>query len=304
MASEQHGSICGEVYFQATGAPAAGVAVELTGADSQFTTRTQTDWGGRFQFSNLRSSRFVVSIELPGYERIQESVQLDGHFQEIELRLRSDRSGPPPSAADVVSVRELRIPNKARDALQKGMERLQKKDPAGSLAQLTRAAAAYPGYYEAYYQMGVAHIALGQRDEAEQAFQKAIDLSQGRYAEAQFGMGLLFCERGQYREAEPIIRKGLDVDMNSARGQYALARALFGQGRLAEAEKSARRAIFLNSAFALPRLVLADIHIRERNDRFLMDDLDAYLRLEPHGAASKWAKKTRPLLVANSRLVR
>jgi tetratricopeptide (TPR) repeat protein len=293
--SEISGTVCGEVLFQATGAPAVGVTVELTAVGGPFVASAQTDWSGRFRFTDLRAGTgtYVVAIELPGYERIQEPVRPDGVSQDLVFHLKSGLSAQLAEGKNLVSVRELRIPTKARDALRKGMERLQRKDAAGSLVQFTRAAAAFPGYYEAYYQMGVANVALGQAGEAEQDFQKAIDLSQGRFTEAQFGLGLLLCQRQQFAEAEPIIRKGLELDPDSARGHYVLARSLLGQARLEEAEKNARRAIRLNPAFALPHLVLADIHLHKRDSLSLLEDLDSYLKLEPDGTASAWAKKTR-----------
>src|SRR3989442_12820084 len=79
-----------------------------------------------------------------------------------------------------------------------GVERLAKKDPAGSLVHFQRAVAELPSYYEAYHQMGLAYMRLGQAAQAEQAFQKAIDLSQGRYAEALFGLASLLSNQRRF----------------------------------------------------------------------------------------------------------
>jgi tetratricopeptide (TPR) repeat protein len=287
-------TICGEVYFQGTGAPATGVEVQLAGLGGPFLATAQTDWSGRFRFSNVREGSYTISIEMPGYVPIQQTVQSVDGLQDIVLQLM--RNIPPAqrvAGENLVSVRELRIPDKAREALQKGMERLQKNDAAGSLVQFSHAAAAFPDYYEAYYQMGVANMLLGQAGEAEQDFQKAIDLSQGRFADAQFSLGLLFCQRQRFAEAEPIIRRGLERDANSSRGHYALARALLGEGKFEDAEKSAHRAVLLNATFTLSYLVLAEVHLRQRTYLSVLDDLDSYLKLDPNGLASAWAKKTR-----------
>ena len=72
-------------------------------------------------------------------------------------------------------MRELKIPAKAHQAFDKGLEQLKKNDPAGSLARLAQAAAGFPNYYEAYYHMGVADMQLGRKEEAERALQTAID---------------------------------------------------------------------------------------------------------------------------------
>lgn len=53
-----------------------------------------------------------------------------------------------------MSVRELRIPMKARIAFEKGLPRLEKNDAVGSQTQFVRATTAFPEYYEAYYLNG------------------------------------------------------------------------------------------------------------------------------------------------------
>jgi Tfp pilus assembly protein PilF len=291
---EMRQTICGEVYLQATGAPAIGVEVQLAGPGGPFLATAQTDWSGRFRFSNLREGTYTVSIEMPGYVPIQQTVQSIDGLQDIVLQLtRNNPAAQGVAGENLVSVRELRIPDKARDALQKGVERLRKNDAAGSLVQFSRAAATFPDYYEAYYQMGVANVVLGQTKEAEEDFQKAIDLSEGRFADAQFSLGLLFCQRQQFAEGEPIIRRGLERDANSPRGHYALARALLGEGKFEDAEKSAQRAVLLNATFALSYLALAEVHLHQRTYLSALDDLDSYLKLDPNGLASAWAKKTR-----------
>src|SRR5207245_8535898 len=86
---------------------------------------------------------------------------------------KADAERPSP-LGHTVSVRELSLSSKAHNAFRMGVERLAKKDPAGSLVHFQRAVAELPSYYEAYHQMGLAYMRLGQAAQAEQAFQKAI----------------------------------------------------------------------------------------------------------------------------------
>jgi tetratricopeptide (TPR) repeat protein len=211
--------------------------------------------------------------------------------------VRAQVAGSPVRRTDyAVSVRELRIPMKARNAFEKGLQRLAKHDAVGSLTQFERAITGFPDYYEAYYHIGVADLRLGREEEAAQAFQTAIVLSGGHYAWAQFALGLLLCRRGEYAEAETAIRQGLDVDGNSATGQLFLSLALFRLNRLEEAEKSAREALLRKPAFALPYLVLADVHGRRGEYARQLQNLDAYLKLEPNGSASKQVREFREVV--------
>jgi tetratricopeptide (TPR) repeat protein len=122
-----------------------------------------------------------------------------------------------------VSVRDLSIPERARKAFNKGIDRLAKNDPPGSLVHLQRAASGFPNFYEAYYAMGVAQLRLGHEEKAEREFQQSIDASGGRYAAPHFGLSALLCSRKKYTEAELIIRKALEFDSGSGPGHVILA---------------------------------------------------------------------------------
>src|ERR1700747_685219 len=47
-----------------------------------------------------------------------------------------------------VSLRDLQIPAKARDEFERGLRRLEKRDPAGSLRHFDKAISVFPDYYE------------------------------------------------------------------------------------------------------------------------------------------------------------
>lgn len=191
-----------------------------------------------------------------------------------------------------ISVRELSIPQRALNAYNKGVDRLTKKDPAGSLAHLQRAASEFPNFYEAYYLMGFAQMILERNEEAEQAFQKSIDMSGGHYAPPHFGLSALLCVQRKFAEAEPIIRKALELDPGFYPGHFTLAWALFGLNRLDEAEKNARETVLREPNLTLAHLLLADIYIRRPDYTAASGELGAYLKLEPNGTLSPRARQT------------
>ncbi len=294
----QAGEIFGTVFLEGHNRPTGGVIVNIRSLTEGPFVSVLTDWSGRFQVQGLNSGVYEIVVEEAGYEPIRETVQLlRGPSPPLELYLKAAGNSSPVRRTDyAVSVRELRIPVKAHNAFEKGLERLAKNDPVGSRTQFVRAATAFPDYYEAYYHMGVADLRLGREQDAAQAFQKAIDLSGGRYAWAQFALGLLLCRRGEYAEAETVIRKGLDADWSTATGHLFLSVALFRLNRLEEAEKSAREALLRKPGFALAYLVLADVHGRRGEYARQLQNLDAYLKLEPDGPASKRVREVREVV--------
>ncbi len=288
--------IFGTVFLEGANRPIGGVIVNIRLVTGGSFTSVLTDWGGRFQVRGLDPGMYEIVVEEPGYEPVRETLRLDGPSPPFELHLRASNPSPVRRTDYAVSVRELRIPAKARNAYEKGLERLAKNDAVGSRTQFERATTAFPDYYEAYHHIGVADLRLGHEEEAAQAFQKAVDLSGGRYARAQFALGLLLCRRGEYAEAETVIRRGLDVDGSSATGHLFLSVALFRLNRLEEAEKSAREALLRKPGFALAYLMLADVHGSRGEYARQLQNLDAYLKLEPNGPASKRVREVREVV--------
>ena len=186
-----------------------------------------------------------------------------------------------PESPNVVSVRELSIPPKALHAFQKGVERLAKDDPAGSLPHFQLAVAEFANYYEAYFEIAMADLKLWRTADAVQAFRKSIELSGGHYAEPLFALGAVLTQEEKFTEGEGLIREALDLDPTSWAGHYCLGWALFALNRLQEAEKSVRESLRQKADSPEAYLLLADIHRHQRDYPALLKDLDEYLKLEP-----------------------
>lgn len=286
--------IRGSVRNSDSGHPMEMVKVDLKRITGEVVGTTFTRSNGEFEFNGLPNGVYYLILEEKDYEPIRESVEIVNSprpgvylFLKRPLEIRATARG------NVVSARELSIPRKAHEAMEKGLARLEKSDFKGSLAHFQRAIAELPSYYEAYHQMGVAQMQLGQSSEAEQAFRKAIELSEGRYPDAHFALAALLSTNQRFAEAEPLARHGVELSANAWLGHYELARALLGLNRLDDAEKSAQEARTRNSNFPVVHLLLANIHIRKQDFRALLGDLNTYLVLEPNGAMSEQARQAR-----------
>src|SRR6266478_2267221 len=291
------GKISGTVLLKGGNRPASQVAVRVKSHAAGIFRSILTDLEGHFEVKSLPPSTYEIVVDEPGYEQAQASTQLDGSSSELVLYLKSSSVPQPPRVSYAVSVRELKIPNKARREYEKGLGSLAKKDLAGSLIHFTKASEVFPDYYEAYYHVGVAETRLGQKDEAMQAFQKAIDASGGRYALAEFGIGYLVYLQGKPEEAATIIRRGVEVDPSSPDGYVILGMAQLRLNRPDEAERSAREALLRNPNFAHAYLVLSDACGHRHEYRAQLQDLDAYLKLEPNGAESEHVRKAREVVL-------
>ena len=204
-----------------------------------------------------------------------------------------ETAAPTPSVNSQVSVRDLQIPGKARDAFSRGTQLLAGNQPAASIPEFQQALKIFPLFYEAQYKIGLANLNLRRYTEAQAAFEASIEVSKGRYPPANFGLGVALCTQKQYSEAEEAVRAGLDQVPADAAGNFTLAWILFNAGRLAEAEKAARQAVLSNSNLASAYLLLAQIHVRQSDFPAVVAELDAYLRLDPEGPHNAEARALR-----------
>jgi tetratricopeptide (TPR) repeat protein len=289
------GRISGTVLLNADHRPASHVAVSLKSHVAGIFRSILTDIEGHFEVRGLPPGAYEIVVDEPGYESAHSSAQLEGPSAELVIYLRSSTAAEARRGNDMVSVRDLKVPAKARYEFQKGLERLDKDDPAGALSHLNKAIQLSPGYYEARYHIGAVELKLGRRDAAMQDFQAAIELSAGRYALAHFGLGYLLYMEGKPFEAEPIIRRGLEVDANSPNGYAILGMTLLAEDHPAEAENCAREALLRKSTFALAHLVLADVYARRRDYAMRIRELDAYLNLDPSSPSSEQVRQAREL---------
>jgi len=202
-------------------------------------------------------------------------------------------ASPNPSSS-VVSVHQLQIPEKARNACEKGTRRFAAKDAAGSIPEFQKAIKAYPDYYEAYAKLGAAELVLERWGDAESAFRKAIDLSGGQYAPADFGLGLVLATvTKQFAAAEEVVRAGLEKSPTDVTGHFVLAWVLYSTSRLQEAEENAREAITSNPNASGARLLLAQIHLQQNKFPAVVADLDAYLALGIVGPLDEKVREVR-----------
>lgn len=194
----------------------------------------------------------------------------------------------------IVSVHQLSVPDKALTAYNKGIRFLAANDQERSIVEFQRAIKKFPAYYEAYDKLGIVELELQRDQDAEQAFRKAIELSGGSFAEPHFALGVILCDdHKEFAEAETLIRHGLDTDPTDAAGYFALAWLLYRTNRLPEAETNARDAIRYAPNSPVTYALLAEIHQREKNRSALVQDVDAYLKLDPNGPFSAKARAAR-----------
>jgi hypothetical protein len=291
----QPAPVTGTVQLSTSNAELRNIKVTLSTASGEPVDSIFTDTRGFFSFTAVPAGNYVVTIEAEGFEPFRETVFVMGRpGPRVYAMLRVAKSEKAKVPGTSVSARELALPQKAQEALHKGLDALYTKhDPAGSLVLFAQVIQAAPDFYEAYYDEGVAYLKLNKQEEAEAALRKAIELSQDQFADAYITLASMFADKDRFAEAEPLARQGLAIQPDSYRGHYELARALFGEGLPVDAEQSALEAKKLQPGFARLYILLANIQLRLGRNESVIQNLDTYLKLDPAGPYSALAKQLK-----------
>jgi hypothetical protein len=290
--------IAGKITTDVDNSPLQNIEIRLRTEAGQIVTTTFSSPTGNFNFSDLAGGNYVLTIEIQGYEKVEKDVRLTTiPSLTVNIPLHKAVGGRPEFGTgatpkgDAVSARELALPPKAQNALAKGRERLyQKRDPAGSIPFFRKVLEISPGFYDGHYLEGVAYTQQGQLSEAESAFRKAIDESEHHFAEPCFALASLLTDKKQFIDAEELSHEGMQADPEAWRGYYELSRALLGQGKFAEAETNGMEARKRKTDFPGLYLILANIHMQLHKNEEVLEDVNAYLNLEPEGPASGQAR--------------
>lgn len=294
--------ISGIVRLASTNQGVEMVRVELKRFTGESVNTAFSNSTGLFEFGGLAGGEYVIEVIEEGYEPIRETIDLRGSLRAmVTLSLRAPlKLGEGPSTQPSVPARELALPSKAAEALQKGRHELfDKKNPAASLKHFQRLAKEAPDFYEAHYFMALALAESGRNKEAEDSLRLSIQQGRESHAPSLVTLASLLSNQQRFAEAEPLARKAVALDPDPWSGHFELARSLLGLNRADEAQRAARTALEKKKDSPDLHLLVADICIRRQDAQGLLAALDAYLALQPEGPMSDRVRATRKQLLEN-----
>lgn len=174
-------------------------------------------------------------------------------------------------------------PKKAQKEYEKGVASARKGDFEEAEKRFTSATEAYPKYAIAWYALGEVDQREGRAEAARQAFQSAI-ASDNHYVSPYNQLALLAGQEGKWQDVADYSRKALDlnpVEFPSAYWYNALSN--FHLQHMAEAEKSARELIKLDTAHRYPQAenMLGNLLLLKGDTVQASEHLRAYLALNP-----------------------
>ena len=262
-----------------------------------------TTESGRFEFGQIGRGNYQIAVSAAGYQPLITEVNVgNGAARGTSIYLRRITASREAASGASVSVHELSMPQKARDLVNSGKQKIfYGKSAEAGLEDLRNAVAIAPDYYEAYYQIGMTYLEMRKHEDAERNFRKSIELSHESYGEPVIGLGTLLLDKGENDRSEKKIRHGLELSPNFWLGYYELGRACLAQDRLEDAKKAAEQARSLMPTAAVVYRLMANVHLREKDYPALLVDIDAYLKIDPDSAAASHAKEMRADVIQKMR---
>ncbi|MFB3905863.1 MAG: tetratricopeptide repeat protein [Acidobacteriota bacterium] len=281
-------TVFGQVHLP-DGKPAADVIVEIS-ASSGYSAQTITNDQGQYEFSSLPAGRYRLTASDPDKPEIHaESAETDvsrvpGQRVMVHLFFRAvaEAPGKRPERA-VVSVTEIaqQVPKDAQRAYERALELKNRGDATRAAANIEKALAIFPTYFQALTLRGELAIRQGRTAEALAAFSEALKINPD-FEPALRGSG--FCKLQQRKIADAALDLGRAVELNSLDSE---AHLYFGIATLAldrrtEARNSLEQALQLAPAGAITaRIYLANLHAKEGRYAAAADELRKFLAAQP-----------------------
>src|SRR5258708_29076203 len=276
----------------ADGRPAPrGIHVRLESAEGGAEADLDTIQGGKCQFRQSNSGVYIVRISDLGFKEVSARVELiDSPRAYVTLELIplnkepiAEVSVPRVDPADVVSVKDLTIPEPARLEFSKGEEAMRAKNADESVKHFQKAIKLYDAYPQAYRMLGDALVEKQQWPEAETALKKGIEM-QPDLAPAYFELGALRNQTKNYPGAEEALKKGLELTPDATIGKYELAKTYWALGRWQDAASFAADTVKALPDLAAAHVLLANIRLKQRDAAGALHEYQEYLRIEPQGS--------------------
>ena len=289
-------SVAGTVFAEGGAQRIGNASVALCDDAGNRLLEATTSDTGEFSFAGIRGENYILRVRAEGFADAEVPVDLTMHSQHgisVTLRVASSARSAVPERPSI-SVHELSVPEKARELLASGKRKLyDEKNPTGALKDFQAAIRKCPGYYEAYYQAGVAFLGLQNEGEAEKQFRKSVEISRGKYGDADIGIATLLLQRHEDVEGEKLLQQGLASNPQSWKGYVELGKLELSRGRVQPAVAAGEKAKSLAPQQPMVYRLLAVAHLQDKNYNALMVDLDNYIRLDPDSPAGVRAKELR-----------
>lgn len=283
----QEGSIQGTVQALG-GRPLAEVRVRLHSEETGSVKISYTNAKGHFSFFNLPSGKYLVEVEALGYQAERQRVRLgSSHSPQLSFILKRNVAKTKPDAVFTVSVRQLKIPKKARKEYRKGLEQYEQGKIEEAIKHWHKSLKIYPRYVESYLQLSRVYFDREDLPRAQEMAQDAVAIDQGN-ANTLCILGYVYLREKNYPEAKEAFMKSVRASHTQWLSHFWLAWLLLRENKAEDAYEHAALAAQLRPGVPEIHIVLFNSLLRLGRIQEAVKELDYFLEHFPnHPMAGK-----------------
>jgi tetratricopeptide (TPR) repeat protein len=295
------------------------IEVRLEKVALQVIQTTFTDSVGNFDFRNVPSGSYTISLNVEGFEPVRQNVDVYGTFGNTMVTIvlnkpsfetRERAAGLDADDPDVVDISQMRdaLPKKAVQDYEKAIDEKKKGKLESAVKLLQQAIQSAPNFFHAHNNLGIIYQALKRYPDAEKEYKRSHDLN-AKADRPLVNLGSLYIEESSLQKPDEhasgeLLDKALDaleeaVKLNprSGVGFFLLGQANYKSDFLEEAEVAFKRAHDLDPRMTAARLMLANIYVKQQKWDDVIENLDAYLKENPKAADRASVEEMRAKIV-------
>jgi Tfp pilus assembly protein PilF len=283
-----------------TGKPVKDAHVEIHNRDTgQVIYSGYSGIDGAFEIVNVPHGSYEL-VASAGLVETRQTISAEGATQEISVLLPNNDPSASAGNANSVSVTQLQIPERARNALHKAQEAMRKQKTADVEKYLAESLQAYPRYADALTLRAILKLDKNEYDDASRDLEQAIKFDPN-YGLAYIVLGSAYNLLSHWDDALRVLTRGTSLNPASWQAYFETGRALLGKRDFAAAVQQLSKAQELRPDYALVHLAKAHAMIGLKDYGHALAELEVYLQRDPKSSqaegARQLAEQIRPLAI-------
>lgn len=274
----------------------AGVMVRLESQGGSLVAQYWTGNAGNFAFYRIPLGQYELVVNHLGYKPVRMQVYYDpAPVSGIVIYLEPEENNAPPPPGAAVSVRELRVPGKAKKEYEKALEAYSHQQREQCVAHFRKAIEIFPDYDDAYVQLALVYLKQGANEEAKGVAKSAI-ARYDRNARAYALLGVAYRNQREFPEAEKAFEQSLALEERSWFAQLEFGRTFLRQRKYEEGYRHISRAHELAPGVPSIHVTLYNTLILRLDYPAAMAELNEFLELFPQHRLAAKAREQRKAL--------
>jgi len=277
------------------------IRVELQSTMGSLAMTAFTNSAGRFTLEGVPQGTYSLVIRAPGYETGNWSIEV-GYNPTLNLVLTltpisfgQRREEAFAKGSETVSVRQLRIPDRARKEFRKGVESASHGQTDEAIKHWEKSIQIYPQFAESYMELSKVYAIRGDFDHATDAAKRAIDID-GKDGTPYAYLGFAYLKAKDFPKAKDAFQNSVRLSDSNWFSQFWLGDLLLKQKNFEDAYPHLLRASQLNPEEPEVYLVLYnDLVLLDRREEALAK-IDEFLTRFPKNPVAEKAREKRDAL--------